>query len=76
MFTTPVEDGSTEGASGDGPARETPRGLPPAVPRCSYCRQPFAADEDHLVQMRGGEIVAVFHDRCHPNYRRSGCAGC
>jgi hypothetical protein len=65
-------------ASADGPTGgASPELATTGVPLwCSCCRQPFAADDDQLVQMRGGEIVAVFHERCHPNYRRSGCAGC
>jgi hypothetical protein len=43
---------------------------------CSFCGQPFAPDEDHLVQMRDGTAVAAFHDRCNPHYRRSGCGRC
>jgi hypothetical protein len=48
--------------------------LPPTC--CAYCGQPFAADEDRLVQMRDAAVVAAFHDRCHPHYRRSGCGRC
>ena len=56
----------TSGAAGTGD-------LPPD---CSYCGRPFVAGEDQLLQMRAGRVVAVYHERCHPNYRRSGCTGC
>jgi hypothetical protein len=49
---------------------------PELPPRCSYCGQPFAAGEDRLLQMRDGGVVAAFHERCHPHYRRSGCGRC
>lgn len=49
----------------------------PALPdRCAHCRRPFDADESSIVLMRDGLAVAVYHERCHPHYRRSGCSAC
>ena len=49
----------------------------PALPvRCKHCRRPFEADESSIVLMRDGLPVAVYHERCHPHYRRSGCSAC
>lgn len=49
----------------------------PALPdRCTHCRRPFEADESSIVLMRDGLAVAVYHERCHPHYRRSGCSAC
>lgn len=46
--------------------------------RCAACRRPLAEDdgEPTFALMRDGAIVAGYHQRCHPHYRRSGCSRC
>ena len=43
---------------------------------CSFCNQPIPPDEDSLLLMRNGSVVAAYHERCRPDRRRGGCTGC
>lgn len=63
-------------SDGETPPREQDGADALRAARCSHCGHPFADDEPQIVLMRDGAVAAVYHERCHPHYRRSGCSRC
>lgn len=54
----------------------TPAGASRDAPTCAFCGRPFAPDDDQLLVMKNGAVVAAYHESCRPDRRRKGCAGC
>ena len=52
--------------SSDVPAVMTPE-------RCTFCRRPFAPDEEQILHFASGEVQGAYHEWCRPDRRRSGC---
>ncbi|MBL8983137.1 MAG: hypothetical protein JNL26_13185 [Gemmatimonadetes bacterium] len=43
---------------------------------CAFCHKAFTPEDDQLLVMRDGVVVAAYHDACRPDRRRKGCSGC